>query len=321
MVLTVTGATGCVGSAVVERALALGHSVRSLSHRRATSCVPGVAAIPTPLTPQSLLGHFEGADAIIHLAAKVHVRKPTPADHDEFRRVNVDGTEAVVRAAERAGVPRIVFASTVGVYGTTGNGPVHDGDPTAPADAYARSKLEAERLIPREGTPAGTILRLSVVSGPRDRGNIRRMIEAIDRRRFVIVGSGDNRKTMLAADNAADRILKAAQATLGPGPWITADPQTWTLRQIVEELARLLSRVRPVRVPMPVALAAAALVDRVARVVGLEPQIARALTKLAQPTHFVSAALDEELGGAAPLSTSEGLERAVRAYRGERRAS
>lgn len=126
----VTGGTGSLGSRVVER-LGTGHDVRVLSHSGRSGTVKGDL-----LTGEGLEGALEGVETVVHCASSP-LRKTHQTD--------VEGTELLLKAAERVGVSHIVFVSIVGV----------DHNPHFP---YYRAKLEAERIIERSPVP-WTILR------------------------------------------------------------------------------------------------------------------------------------------------------------------
>src|SRR5690606_32672652 len=103
-----------------------------------------------------LEGALAGVDTVIHLAARVHRLNDTAADPAaEYRRVNVEGTRALLEASVRAGVRKFVLASTVKVMGEATTTPWVETMTPAPADPYGASKLEAERLVRRIAGDAG----------------------------------------------------------------------------------------------------------------------------------------------------------------------
>ena len=114
----------------------------------------------------------------------------------EYERINVEGTRRLVRAARRAGCSRMIFFSTINVYGSTPPGQIFDEDaPLRPADDYAASKACGEEIV-LSGIDA-VVLRLAAVYGPRMKGNYRRMAGALRRRLFFPVGRGENRRTLV----------------------------------------------------------------------------------------------------------------------------
>ncbi|MFT7838601.1 NAD-dependent epimerase/dehydratase family protein [Saccharothrix sp. BKS2] len=117
--------------------------------------------IGAPAAEALLTRAFEGADAVVHLAWAV---QPTPRDPD-MRRTNLTGSAHVLRAAERAGVPHVVVASSVAAY-TPASGPVDEGWPCGgvPGSAYSAQKAELERLL--DGRPGIARIRPCAVVQP-----------------------------------------------------------------------------------------------------------------------------------------------------------
>ena len=155
MIVVVTGATGNIGSAVVDQLLAAGHSVRGLSRRppparhldtKDARLRWGSADLTADDRVVRLREAFEGADAVVHTAWGF---QPT-RDAAYLRQLDVGGTRAVLEAAEDAGVPHLVHFSSVGAY-SPGRGPVpvEEDWPTGgtPHLPYSRDKAAAERML------------------------------------------------------------------------------------------------------------------------------------------------------------------------------
>ena len=137
---------------------------------------------------------LSGVDAIVHLAGRAHVVSGRDADPTPHVVANVHVTRRLLDAAVQAGVRRVVFASTVKIYGeTTRQGrPFRAGDPPHPSDAYARSKAEAENVlwqVCRDSGMEGVVLRLPLTYGPGVKGNFLLLLEAIAKgRRLPFAG-------------------------------------------------------------------------------------------------------------------------------------
>lgn len=145
MRIVVTGATGNVGTSVV-RALARDADVTGIARRRPARSAAGVRHVAADVAADDLRPHFEGADAVIHLAWAIQPSR----DAAELERINVTGTRRVFEATAAAGVPVLVHASSVGTYSP---GPKDRAvDESWPTDGvqtsfYARHKAAAERLL------------------------------------------------------------------------------------------------------------------------------------------------------------------------------
>jgi nucleoside-diphosphate-sugar epimerase len=187
------------------------------------------------------------------------MRDTVPDAEAAYKLANVDLTERLALGAVAAGVRRFVFASTVKVNGevTRAGHPFRPGDAPAPQDAYARSKLAAERTLTQvtSGTSVlATSLRLPLVYGPGARGNFRRLVDAVAARRFLPLGAVDNRRSLLSLDNlldAIDAVLRTESGVLGAH--FVADANAISTPTLVRAIASALG-VAPRLVPVPVAL-------------------------------------------------------------------
>ena len=177
MRVLVTGGGGFIGRALTPLLIKAGHGV-IVTSRNANTTVPGATVRQVgELGPDTRWDEaLEGVDAVVHLAARVHIMNERAADPlEENRRVNTQGTANLATSAARAGVKRLVFLSTIKVNGeATRDEPFHATDTPAPQDAYAVAKLEAEQTLmetaAKEG-PSIAIIRPPLVYGPGVRGN------------------------------------------------------------------------------------------------------------------------------------------------------
>ncbi|UCF39522.1 MAG: GDP-mannose 4,6-dehydratase, partial [Gemmatimonadota bacterium] len=174
--------------------------------------------------PEHLLALFSEADTVIHLAARPGVRSSFD-DPGAYVGLNVWGTAAVLEACRRAGVSRVVTASSSSVYGETVPAPfAEDARDLRPTSPYARSKLAAERVCQRHAARDGlqiAVLRFFSVYGPRQRPD-----QAIMRFTHQLVGGGalerygDGRaeRDYTHVDDVVQGILRAVQWTACAAP-------------------------------------------------------------------------------------------------------
>ena len=303
----VTGATGCIGRAVVSALLGAGWEVRGMARSPAPPDWPAAAEFFRGEIEDDagVRAAADGRDAVIHLAGWVHRAPRTDADRHALRRSIVDGTRNVVTAAAGA---RVVYASTVAVYGSFPPGPVDDATPPAPDTPYGLAKLEAEELV-RSGAPASTILRVSLVYGPGDRGNFAALAGALRRGRAFVVGAGDNRKSIVYVENLADRIVRLLGTEL-PGTLIAADLAP-AQRELLTALAGSLGRPRPLALPRGPLLLAGRLLDVVSG-----SRWADRIRKLSAPSVFRGAALDARIEYVPRFDLGEALRRSAAWYGG-----
>ena len=148
MRIVITGATGNVGTSVVQALLGGDHEIVGIARRRPTEEVPGVQWISADVTTTDLVPLFAGADAVVHLAWLI---QPSH-EPDVLWRTNVVGTTRVIEAVAAAGVPRLVHASSVGTYAQAPKDRrVDESHPTdgIPTLGYSWQKAYCERLLDR----------------------------------------------------------------------------------------------------------------------------------------------------------------------------
>lgn len=224
-----------------------------------------------------LAGHLQGVFAVVHLAGRAHVMRERVRDVDAtYKFANVDVTERVALAAVAAGVERFIFASTVKVNGesTTPGRRLRTGDAPAPQDAYARSKLAAERILAHvaSGTSMITVnLRLPLVYGPGARGNFGRLVDAVASRRVLPLGAIDNRRSLLGIDNLLDALdVTLAERIAVSGTHFLADADSVSTPALVRAIAAALGVIpRLLPVPVPLLRVAGALCGRRAAIARL----------------------------------------------------
>ena len=257
----VTGGTGAIGPALVERLLQEGLPVRVFTRQLADRkpSLPGVEWRQGDLTdPRALESATAGVDVVFHLAAKLHVHQPGPGRQAEYQSVNVEGTRRLVQAAQISGVRRLVFFSTICVYGPSRSGEILDESSRLHPDSrYAETKIQGEEIClqARQGdsqAPLAVVLRLAAVYGPRLKGNYARLVKALKRGWFVPVGAGDNRRTLIFDQDVASAALLAANHPGAAGNiYNVTDGAVHRFKEIVAAMATALGR-NPPRIHLPI---------------------------------------------------------------------
>lgn len=300
----ITGATGALGPAIVRAMLAADWRCRTFSRRDPP---PGSVAAAVPhtsgdITDRSALARaMNGAALVVHMAALLHEATPSASLVPEFRRVNVDGTVAVFEAARACSVKRIIFASSIAVYGSSGTGILDEESPTKPETPYARAKRDAELELRRrasEGGPAVVILRMAAVYGPAIKGNYDRLVQAIVRNRFVPVGSGQNRRTLIYEDDLARAVVMAAANPAACGSTFNVTGGIYKLSEITAAIYTALGRRPPrLRIPLSFARTAVAAVEAATALARCRAPITRAaLDKYTEDVAVSGQRIREALG-------------------------
>ncbi len=312
-----TGASGFLGSAFVRQAAAHGLGVRGVTRTTAPS-VQGVTFCRSDVQDRAALGRaFRGARTIVHAAALVHVFDKRRNDRALFTAVNEEGTANVLHAAVDGGATHVVLVSSVAVYGSG-----HAADertPCRPVGPYAVSKWRGEQRAIEIAEAAGvplTVLRFPIVYGEGDRGNIARLLLALDRGRFVWVGDGRNRKSLIHRDDAARAILLAVTRPASGTTVYNVTAAPCTMRELVSTLAAALGR-RPPRLAVPAwvarPLARAALGLTGGR--GLVGAVGTAVARLLADDAYDGSRFAAVFGFRAGVDLPEGLRRQVAWYR------
>ncbi|MEO7189972.1 MAG: NAD-dependent epimerase/dehydratase family protein [Vicinamibacterales bacterium] len=322
----VTGATGFVGRVLVDRLVAGGSTVRGLSrssparsHADLLHEQDHVAIDLSVAPPQPHI--FDGVDTVYHLAAKTHDSREGPGSEGEYWRLNVTATEALLRAMEGSSVRRVVFASSVKAVDEGGPVEVDETKPPAPETAYGKSKRAAEERVMEAGLRGGfeaVCVRLPLVYGPGQKGNLQRMMAAIERGRFPPPPHTPNRRSLLHVDNAVDALVLAGAHHGAAGQiYFVTDAAPYSTRQIYDAMREALG-LEPGKWSVPEAafraLAATGDVARRAlgRRVGFDSD---AFQKLLGSAWYSSAKIARELGYRPVLDLRGSMPAIVASYR------
>jgi len=211
---------------------------------------------------------LSGVDVVVHLAALAHVTDPRRRlDLETFRRTNTHGTLRLAEAAAAAGVRRFVFLSSIGVHGHASHTPLVPSSATAPTEAYAVSKLEAERGLRAVALRTGmevVIVRAPMVYGEHCSGNLLSLLTAIRRGAPLPFGSVRNQRSLMGVDNLADFLFTCVQHTRAADQtFVIADKPSISTPDLIRALAQGMRRsARLIPLPYPVLSGVAKLFGR-----------------------------------------------------------
>lgn len=313
MRVLVIGGSGFIGTRLVGALREAGHEPTILDLRPSAS-YPDVTTIGDVTERTDVEAALEHVDVAVNLAAE-HRDDVRPVSR--YEAVNVGGARTLVAAAEARGVDRLVFTSTVAVYGL-GRPRPDETAPTRPFNEYGRTKLAAEDVLrawaaadPRRSL---TIVRPCVVFGEGNRGNVWTLATQVASGRFRFVGDGANSKSMAYVGNVAAYLTGAVEA--GPGVHLVnyADGPDLTTRELVAVLSeRLGVPVGARAIPLPLGVLAGHVFDAAARLTGRTfPVSAVRVRKFAAETTVDAGRVDRS-GFVRPYSIVEGLERTLAA--------
>jgi GlcNAc-P-P-Und epimerase len=321
MRVAVTGAAGYIGSRLVERLRRAGHEVLGID-RDVAAAGAGRFLRCDLLDLASHARALEGVDLLCHLAA---AKGDWGISDAEYRRDNVEATAALLEYAHRAGIRKWIFYSTVSVLGPS-DVPLDERAPRRPVNAYGATKAECEALLERYvgQVPDARVLviRPSVVFGPGnpDNTNIFRLVDAIHRKRFVMIGRGYEVKTTSYIDNLldaheflADRELR--RSATGTEVFHYVDAPGETTAGLVADIYASLGRKRPaLRLPLVLAAPLALAGDAAAAIFKVDLPITSArVRKFCTATNFDAGAIRAE-GFVQRVGNAEALRRTVDWY-------
>jgi dihydroflavonol-4-reductase len=283
MKLLVTGGTGFIGSRLALDARARGHEVLVAGQLNSDAerarfkelAQAGIAIEQGPLQDAHYAGRIcTGCQLVIHLAAAQHEAN-VPDEY--FFDVNVNGTRSLIEASKRAGVERFVYGSTIGVYGEYAGVALDEDTPPRPMNVYGRSKLAAEELVRSYGGELPmSIVRISETYGPGD-FRLLKLFRALDRGRFLIIGTGQNRRQAIHVSDLVQGLMLAATHPGALGEtFVLAGQETMTTREMVAQVARALGRNAPRwHAPLWPFLAAAVVMETTLSPLGIQPPLHR----------------------------------------------
>ena len=317
MRVLVTGASGFVGTALVQRLLQdpAAQIVASSRTPPATQYSRVESVLTSELGPQTDWRRpLAGIDVVVHLAARVHVLNDQTVDPlAAFRAVNVEGTLRLARQAIDAGVQRFVHISSIKVNGeyTNAGRPFRADDEAAPRDPYGISKLEAEIGLKALASSSGlqvVILRPPLVYGPGVRANFRSMMGWLRRGLPLPLGSVKNQRSLVALENLCDLIEVCTLHPAAPGQtFLVSDGEDVSTSELLRRLGAALGA--PDRLlPLPAWLLQGLLAALGQR--GVAQRLCASLQVDIGPTCAL-------LAWQAPISLDEGLRRTAQAFLAE----
>jgi nucleoside-diphosphate-sugar epimerase len=260
--ILITGANGFIGQHLCNHLTSAGREVIACIRPEATMAAASrgadirVVRVPDLAESTGWLELLAEADAVIHLAARVHVMHDCAADPlAEFRKVNVVGTGALAEQAARAGVRRFLYLSSIKVNGeATPHGEFHADDQPGFLDPYGQSKWEAEQKLEEiagRSTMEWLVVRPTLVYGPGVRGNFLSLLRLIHRGFPLPFGQVRNRRSLVSVYNLVDLLARAIDHPAAAGQrFLVKDAEDVSTGELVRRIAKALDR-RPHLLPVP----------------------------------------------------------------------
>ena len=258
---------------------------------------------------------LDGAEVVYNLAA-VHRDDVKPVSR--YDEVNVGGATNVCGVCRELGIERLIFTSSAAVYGMAAPDTAEERAP-APFDAYGRSKLRAEQVHREWQAEAPerrslVIVRPTVVFGEGNRGNVYQLLRQIASRRFMMVGSGHNRKSMAYVGNVSAFLVHALRLGAGAHLFNYADKPDFAMQEMVDTVVQTLGRpaLAGTRIPYTAGYVGGVVCDLVAALTGRPLPISAIRVRKFCTTTTFSAHRLQSTGFKAPTALREALIKTIK---------
>ncbi len=308
--ITVIGGSGFVGTNLCQQ-LALKQQDFEIIDLKMSNQFPKKCKIADVRDAETLRETITG-DVVVNLAA---VHRDNVRDKLEYQRTNVDGAENVTLVCQEKGIAKIVFTSTVAVYGFAEPGTDENGT-INPFNEYGRTKFEAEEKLRQwhaQGNNSLIIVRPTVIFGEGNRGNVFNLLNQIASGKFLMVGKGENKKSMAYIGNMVAFLETCIATDQNYGVYNYVDTPDLSMNELVSQVRGKLKGKDGVGPCLPywLGIILGYTADLVANISGKNlPVSSIRVKKFVSSTEFRSAKgnLDQFI---APFSLSDGVQRTL----------
>jgi nucleoside-diphosphate-sugar epimerase len=312
MKILVTGGSGFIGTNLVTDLLDVGHTV-SIYDKTKSKTYPDLCIVADVRDRKKLTEAGRGIDVVYHLAAE---HRDDVRPFSLYYDVNVGGAENLAHAAEQNNVKKIIFTSSVAIYGLNAGAP-NEESPIKPFNYYSRSKYQSEKVFNEwargDNSRCLVIVRPVVIFGENNRGNVYELLSQIASSKFVMVGNGKNEKSMGYVLNLSGFLTKILESGPGGHVYNYADKPDMTMEELVGIASEALGNGPEIKwkIPYSIGLLGGYAFDILARITGKTYPISSIRIKKFVSDTKVAADRLRETGFVAPYSLAEGLERMI----------
>lgn len=305
--ITLIGASGFVGTRLLEK-INTKYSCANLDKHN-SNFYPEITHIADVRNRDEIQQKFTGQDLVVLLAAEHRDDvSPTSLYYD----VNVQGMRNVLDAMEANGIKRIIFTSSVAVYGLNKVNP-NEGHSVDPFNHYGESKWQAEQVLQEWYKTHSdwniNILRPTVIFGERNRGNVYNLLKQIAGGKFLMVGAGNNKKSMAYVGNIVAFIqFLIEEKTNGYNVYNYVDKPDFTMNELVSVVGKVLKKQIPsIKIPYSLGMLAGYGFDLLAKISGRKLPVSSVRVKKFCATTQYDATAAHSCGFEAPFSLEQGL--------------
>jgi GlcNAc-P-P-Und epimerase len=310
MRILVTGGSGFIGTRLVGELLSKGHVVRILD-KVLSSTYLDLCLVGDVRDAQAVNAATKDIDIVYHLAAE-HKDDVRPVSL--YYEVNVDGARNLAEACSANGVSRLIFTSSVAVYGLNAGEPSEE-KPTNPFNDYSRSKLEAEGVFQQwAGEKQGrnlSIVRPTVIFGEGNRGNVYNLVHQIAAGHFIMVGDGKNKKSMAYIGNIVSFLVSMIDfPSSGTTVFNYSDKPDLSMNELVGLVRRYIGKSGDpaVRIPYWIGIFGGVCFDMLSTLTGKRFPISSVRIKKFCANTTIAVGKLRETGFSPPYTLSRGME-------------
>jgi GlcNAc-P-P-Und epimerase len=246
MKIALIGGSGFVGTNLISL-LSKNPNIQILNIDKQTSIkYNSITTIANVLDKPSLISSLKGIEVVILLAAE---HKDNVSPISLYYDVNVEGIKNTLEAMEMNGIKRIIFTSSVAIYGLNKENP-SENTPADPFNHYGKSKWEAEQVLQEWHKSHSdwniNIIRPTVIFGEGNRGNVYNLLKQIASGKFLMIGKGNNKKSMSYIGNIVAFIeFLTSKKTVGYDVYNYVDKPDFTTNDLVYHTGEVLNKHIP----------------------------------------------------------------------------
>ena len=313
MNILVTGGSGFIGTNLVNDLLNEGHNV-TIYDKLQSETYPDLCIVADIRDKEKLNHSMHGVDAVYHLAAEhrddVH---PTSLYYD----VNVGGAENLAYAFKKNSVKRLVFTSTVAVYGLNSGTP-NEASPVNPFNDYGKSKYEAENIFNKwadsDNANCLIIVRPTVIFGEKNRGNVYNLLNQLVSGKFIKVGKGTNKKSMAYVLNLSSFLTTLIKSEPGQFVYNYADKPDLSMNELIDTFHNTIGKNHRInfKIPYVLGLMGGYGYDLLAKITGKTYPISSIRIKKFCADTMINADKLQQTGFVPSYTLAEGLSRMIK---------
>lgn len=312
--INVIGGSGFIGTRLVRRLTRKGRLTVKITDKVPSKAYPDLFTLGDVRSVEQLGASISRESVIINLAAE---HRDDVRPFNLYDDVNVGGARNICAVAREKCVKTVIFTSSVAVYGFAPIGTYESGK-IAPFNEYGRTKYAAEQVFQAWQAEAPTertlvIIRPTVVFGEQNRGNVYNLLRQIASGKFVMVGNGENRKSMAYVENVAAFIEYSLGVKPGVHIYNYIDKPDFTMNGLVATVNRILGRSENIifRLPFSIGFLIGKGFDLVAALNGRQFPVSALRVKKFCANSVYGTAIDRT-GFVPPVSLNQALERTIR---------